>query len=190
MFISHTRNVFNHSMHHYLGYTRIFFPKLFLQSDQNWLRPTLSRSYSQYVEDTAEYRYVTDFELSIKFPLNFPGHDWPEILPQPKLWIYDEGRLSTQNPNKNQVLSNTSQTSNYVEDEHNPRQPSFAFRDFYSGRRWSMIDPFYYLLEILGCKHWNSDQTQARTTRCRCHGEPTSKRHNVEFLPGVPLPFK
>lgn len=26
--------------------------------------PTLSRSYSQYVEDNAEYRYVTDFELS------------------------------------------------------------------------------------------------------------------------------
>ena len=33
-----------------------------------------------------------------------------------------------------------SQTSNYVEDEPNPRQPSFAFRDFYSGRRW--YNPF------------------------------------------------
>merc|ERR1712088_40290 len=33
-----------------------------------------------------------------------------------------------------------SQTSNFVEDDPNPRQPSFAFRDFYSGRRQEQQD--------------------------------------------------
>ena len=45
--------------------------------------PTLSRSYSQYVEDNAEYRYVTDFELSdqelFQFFMKNESHCWLTI---------------------------------------------------------------------------------------------------------------
>ena len=45
--------------------------------------PTLSRSYSQYVEDNAEYRYVTDFELSdqelFQFFMKNESHSWLTI---------------------------------------------------------------------------------------------------------------
>ena len=45
--------------------------------------PTLSRSYSQYVEDNADYRYVTDFELSdqelFQFFMKNESHCWLTI---------------------------------------------------------------------------------------------------------------
>ena len=153
---------------------------MFLQNDHNWLRSTLSRSYSQYVEDTAEYRYVTDFELDHQprtksLSQVLTGHSWPK---------FDHKFCS-------------SQTSNYVEDEPNPRQPSFAFRDFYSGRRW--YDPFYNVKCVENYFPWsifkflvgsikNGDQTQARAAGCRCDGKPTSKRQN-KTIPIQVLPY-
>ena len=49
---------------------------------------------------------------------------------------------------------------------------------------WNIYVEFFKFL-LTSIK--NGDQTQARAAGCRCDGEPTSKKHNIQVLPSSRL---
>ena len=150
-----------------LGHTGNVFCQNCKQNNQTWLFSTMSRSYWKSVVKIASKTIKTD---SFQPCLGHTRSTW-RIRLTTGTWLTLNSILNLETKSNSHstfwdiITQNfcSSQTSNYVEDEPNPRQPSFAFRDFYSGRRW--YNPFlsemcgkWSPIEMPFSKYWKSDK--------------------------------